>query len=827
MSGALSVLTLTDVTKTYPGVRALKGVSVDVRAGEVHALVGENGAGKSTLMGVASGATVPDSGSVRIGGETLDAPTPARAEQLGLAIVYQHPAVVPDLTVAENILLSCPRSRRPPRGRRDVWVKEQLAALDAPIKPGGYVRELSLADRQLVEIARALSREPKVLVLDEPTEPLLAAEIERLFERVRAIAALGAGVVYISHRLPEVQRIADRISVLRDGELRGTFEASRVTEREIVALIAGRTLESTFPPKRAAGAHTDTRLRVRGLSGAGFDEIELEVATGEVIGLAGVEGNGQREFLRGLAGVLPTSGTVEVDGAETAVSDPASARSGGIVYVAGDRHAEGLFMPAGVKDNLTATSLGGRGPGWLSESRLRQRASEQVRRLEIRTPSLDAALQTLSGGNQQKVAIGRSLLETPRVLLLDGPTQGVDIGSRVEIYRIVREAAEQGCAVVVLSSDGLELEGLCDRVAIFSRGRIAAELSGDQLTEQNLIDRALTATAQGARAHTGAGSWRLWSFLGGDFTAAAAVLIVTLLVVLYTALSASTFLTEETFQTIFVLIAVLGFAAIAQQIVVLVGGIDLSVGPSLSLLVVLASFFITPEKVLSYQLFGVVVLLGAALVVGAGNGVMAEAIGMPPVIATLVSYIILQGVGLLLRPLPQGTIDPTFTDALGTQVGPVPVMLIVAIVCAVGLDLMIRQTRWGVSLRAVGSDQSSAHRLGVRVKLVRFSAYTVAGVFVFLGALCFLGQVGIGTAGAGLEYTLSSITAVVLGGAAIAGGRGAFVGGLIGAALIEILTNAVPFLQLSDAWQQWFLGGLILISALAYSTITRVRARGA
>ena len=820
-----AVLALSAVTKTYPGVIALREASLEVRAGEVHALVGENGAGKSTLMGIASGATLPDAGSVAIAGGPLDPPTPQTAERLGLAIVYQRPALVPDLTIAENLVFAAPPDLRPARRDWQAWTQQKLAAVGGRLRPGAYVRDLSVADRQLAEIARALSIAPKVLILDEPTEPLVAEEIERLFENVRAVAAGGAGVVYISHRIPEVMRIADRVTVLRDGETRGTFDAAELSEERIVNLIAGRSIEATFPDKRD-DEEGEAALVVEGLSGEGFHAVDLTVMAGEIVGVAGVEGNGQEAFIRALGGATAVEGDVRVDGKAVRLTSPRAARAGGIVYVAADRHAEGLFLPASVTDNITATSLADDTRRGVLLSRLQhRRAADHVRRLGIKAAGLDDAVEQLSGGNQQKVAIARALAETPRVLLLDEPTHGVDIASRVEIYRIAREAADRGAAVVVRSSDGLELEGLCDRVAIFSRGRVAGELRGAELTERALINRVLTATGE-ARRPLGLGgrSWRLMPFLTGDYMPALVLVVAMLAAALYTGARESSFLSSDSFDTIFALLGVLGLVSLAQQVVILTGGIDLSVGPLVSLLVVVASFFITPEKVLGYQLAGVALLAVVALAVGVVNGALAELARIPAVIATLVTFICLQGFALLLRPTPAGTIDPAFTDRLATKVGPLPIVLIVAIVAAVALDVAIRRTRWGLALRAVGSDPDSAHRLGARVRWVHFSAYLAAAALVFVAAMFYLGQAGIGSADVGTDYTLTTITAVVLGGAAIGGGRGAFLGALAGAGLIEVITSAIPFLQLSDASEQWLIGGLILLSALGYSTLKRVSA---
>ncbi len=321
-STARIVLRLTDVVKTYPGVVALRSVSFEVLEGEVHALVGENGAGKSTLMSVAAGSTLPDSGAVEIGGQLLEQATPAAAQALGLGVVYQHLSILEDLTVSENMVFAMPRPLRPSVAQASAWTRTKVEAAGAHIDPAARVSELSIADRQLLEIAKALALESKVLVLDEPTESLTPAETARLFERIRSITAAGTAVVYISHRLPEVQMIADRITVLRDGETRGTVDASTVSEADVLRLIIGRAVDQAFPDK-STGTENEPLLTTRGLSGLRFRDVDIEVSAGEIVGLAGVEGNGQREFLRALAGLLPAHGTALLRGQSLKLGDHA------------------------------------------------------------------------------------------------------------------------------------------------------------------------------------------------------------------------------------------------------------------------------------------------------------------------------------------------------------------------------------------------------------------------------------------------------------------------------------------------------------------------
>ncbi|HKI92396.1 MAG TPA: sugar ABC transporter ATP-binding protein, partial [Gaiellaceae bacterium] len=403
MTAARTVLRLSDVVKTFPGVIALKGVSFDVVEGEVHALVGENGAGKSTLMAVAAGSTVPDSGTVEIGGRPLEQAAPAAAQALGLAVVYQHLSILEDLTVVENLVFAMPPGLRPPVQQWAAWAGEKLAAIGAPVDPSARVAELGVAERQLLEIAKALALDAKVLILDEPTESLTRGEAERLFDQIRAITQTGTAVVYISHRLPEVLRIADRITVLRDGEARGTLPAEGASEEDVLRLIVGREVDQLFPEKHGP---TDERhtLSVRGLTGPRFHDVDLEVRPGEIVGLAGVEGNGQREFLRALAGLLPATGDAVLKGHRVPLGDPGRVMRAGIVHLPGDRHAEGVFLPLSVRENISLLSLPELSrSGVVSRSREDRVVAEEVEHLSVRTPGLETPAASLSGGNQQKL----------------------------------------------------------------------------------------------------------------------------------------------------------------------------------------------------------------------------------------------------------------------------------------------------------------------------------------------------------------------------------------------------------------------------------------
>ncbi len=485
-----AVLTLRGVSKAFGAVQALREVSVDCRAGEIHALVGENGSGKSTLLGIASGFLVPDEGTVVVGETERRRVSPAESRRLRLGIAYQTFSHVLHLSVAENLYLAAPPDLRPTYGRMDRWAADQLAAFDLDIPPSASTRTLSLAQRQLLEVVKALLAEPKVLLLDEPTTALGPEDVDRLHALVHERSRAGVGIVYVSHRLPEVLGIADRVSVLRDGVCQGTFEAASMSEESLVALMIGRPLQLAFPERPEHEAGREVLLAVSGLQGDRFGPIDLEVVSGEIVGIAGAEGNGQVQFLRALAGAERATGTATCDGKELDSSSPVGPLRAGVVLLSGERASESLFPVLSVRANATIQVLRRFGKlGFLSRRRERHTVNDLVRRLGIRTASIEQPVQTLSGGNQQKVSLTRPFLRGDvKVILAEEPTQGVDVASRFDIYDALRAKAKDGVATIVKSSDPLELAGLCDRVLVMSRGQIVDEIPGDELGERRIVE---------------------------------------------------------------------------------------------------------------------------------------------------------------------------------------------------------------------------------------------------------------------------------------------------------------------------------------------------
>ncbi len=489
---AETVLELTGVSRPFGAVRALTNVDFDCRAGEVHALVGENGSGKSTLLGIASGFVETDTGTVLIGGKRLRTDSPALARKLGLSIAYQDTSLVQAEPVKNNLSRAAAGGQRPPYWNRKRWARKLLAEFDLdlelfPDSPAGF---LTLAERQLFEVAKALVSEPKVLLLEEPTTALGPDEVEALHRTVKACRDRGVGVVYVSHRLPEILEIADRITVLRDGQNQGTFNSRATSESELVELIVGRPFEAAFPAPGGGGLEKREVLVVDGLQGQSFGPVSFTLEAGEVVGIAGAEGNGQAQLFDCLAGrVPPKAGRVTCNGKDlTLISTTESVRAG-IQMLPGDRKGEALMPVLGVRVNATIQSLKRFSfGGFLRRKAERSAVGGLVSELEIRTPSLDQPVEFLSGGNAQKVSVSRTFLREPAVILAYEPTQGVDVGSRFDIYQALRKRTDGGAAMMVKSSDPIELSGLCDRVLVMSRGTIVEEIPGDELDERRITE---------------------------------------------------------------------------------------------------------------------------------------------------------------------------------------------------------------------------------------------------------------------------------------------------------------------------------------------------
>ena len=490
------LLALRSITKTFAGVHALKGVSFDLRPGEVHALVGENGAGKSTLVKIVTGAEQHDAGTLAVSGTAIGHMDPATSRALGIAAIYQQPALFPDLTVAENIALSTEKRRTWARVRwqeRRSGAVELLNRVGSSIDPDRLVETLSMPEQQLVEIAKAIGASATILIMDEPSASLTDREVERLFDVVARLRSQGVGIIYISHRLDEVFALADRVTVLRDGETIATRDRLGIDRQELIHLMVGRELSAVFPKRPVAPG--DVVLDVRNLTNraAGLRDISLDVRSGEILGIAGLVGSGRSELAETIFGLRAAdAGEVRLRGRPLPIASPRDAIAAGLAYVPEDRRRHGVVLEMPITANASLASLRSLSRRGLIDRRVeRQRAEHFVDRLRIRTAGIDADVESLSGGNQQKVALARWLATQPTVLMLDEPTQGIDVGAKSEIHALMQELTERGIAIIMISSELPEILGMSDRIAVMRHGTIAGVLPRAAATQQAILALAL------------------------------------------------------------------------------------------------------------------------------------------------------------------------------------------------------------------------------------------------------------------------------------------------------------------------------------------------
>ncbi len=824
------IIVASGITKTFPGVRALDRVEFRCEKGEIHALIGENGAGKSTLMKILAGVYHPDEGTLAVNGKVVEEFSPQHAQRLGIAIIYQELSLLPYMSVAENIFLG----REPQIGWGLVNYGEMerrasaiLNQLDPHILPKALVHNLSPAQRQLVEIAKALSLNADVIIMDEPSSSLAEHELKRLFEIIRSLKQRGVTVIYISHRLEEVLEIADRVTVLRDGRTVGVLPISEASEDKLIRMMVGR--EVVVPELHRDGHEQPVVLEVRGLTRSNvFEDVNLTLRKGEILGLAGLIGSGRTELARAIFGADPVdAGTVLLHGQAVPLAAPRAVIDRGIALIPEDRKSQGLILTHTLRENVALPSLKRiQRWGFVKERAERAMVRQSVEQLDIRTPSLEQQVAYLSGGNQQKAVLAKWLNAGPEVLIFDEPTRGIDVGAKAEIYSLLRQLADSGKAIIMISSELPEILNLSDRIAVMSGGKIAGILDAREATEEAVLALAYQEVGNGSKpgavarrpAHapqvdplTRARQWF------NDFRASPAAgnsigLAILILLILIGTLGSQRFLSVSNLTNLMRQIVIPVLLGIGQTFVILSGGIDLSVSGIVTVSNVLAAGLMAGQN---QRLIPVALLcLGIGLLIGTLNALIILKLRVVPIIATLGMTVILQGVALLYTREPIGIIPRALMGVAQARLGPIPAATVVMLVIIGLAAVLLYRARYGRHLYAVGGDDEIARLSGIRVGRTRAFAYIFSGLLAAATGLYLTGRMGSGdpTVGPGLE--LDSIAAVLLGGTVLGGGRGGLLGTIVGVLVLALLSNVFNQLGL-HIWYQQIAKGFIIVLAVA------------
>jgi ABC-type sugar transport system ATPase subunit/ribose/xylose/arabinose/galactoside ABC-type transport system permease subunit len=826
------ILEARGITKRFPGVLALDHVDLACTPGEVHALVGQNGAGKSTLMKILAGAEAPDSGTVLIKGRRVEDFTPHHAQALGVGTIYQEFSLLPQLTVAENIALG--RERTTPWGLLAYRTIEREAAeivrqLDKGIDVRSLVERLSPAQRQLVEAAKALARQPDILIMDEPSSSLDRHELAQLFGVIRGLRDRGTAIIYISHRLEEIFQIADRVSVLKDGALVGTRLIGETDRDGLIRMMVGRAIAETLAGRnRPRGRPV---LQVTGLTRRGaIGAIDLVLHEGEILGIAGLVGSGRTELVRALFGADPVdAGSILLRGRPLVASHPHRAAGAGIALIPEDRKTEGLVLGHSLRANIALASLGRRQRlGIVDGAAEHQAVTRSISELSIQTAGLEHDVTYLSGGNQQKAVLAKWLLAGPRVILCDEPTRGIDVGAKAEIYRLLRQLADAGRTIIVISSEITEVLQLSDRVLVMSRGRVAGELQAQEANEERILALAYRDVAghpeTGETSQVGPAGPRVSRQAPGGrgpvalsrrmMSEKSVVWLLLALIVLVGVLGSGRFLTTANLTNLLRQSVIPMCLGIGQTLVILSGGIDLSVSAIITLTTVLTAGLAASADA---RLLPVAALcLGMGVLIGAVNAFIVIRLRVPAILATLGTMTLGQGLALIYTREPLGPIPPALRFAANGMLGPLPVgCLFLALVLTLALVLLYR-TPYGRHLYAVGGDERIARLSGISVERTRALAYLASGGLAAATGLYLTGRMGSGdpTVGPGLE--LDAITAVLLGGTALGGGRGGLIGTIPAVLALATLNNVFNQLGIDTWYQQIAKGSMIVLAVTTY-----------
>ncbi len=813
------------VCKTFPGVLALDHVDFSVRRGEIHALVGQNGAGKSTLVKILTGVYVLDEGAIFIDGQPIRITRPQDAENQGIAIIHQDQQLVPQFDVTRNVFLGHELIGK--QGLLDfVTMKREtgkvLEKVGALFAPDDLIRDLSVAQREQVAIAAALMRNPRVLILDEPTASLSNKDVERLFAIIRNLREQGVTIIYISHHLDEVFQLVDRITVLRDGKLVSTMPIEATSRAEIIRSMVGRDLQHLYPKETIEIG--EPLLEIKNLSqGDMVHGVDLTLRAGEILGVAGLVGAGRTNMALAMFGALERSGgEVILAGKPTAPHSPRAAKHLGFALIPEDRRSEGLITDMSVRENLTLPNLSAWSTfGALNLGQEKSVAAELVKRLQIATPGLGQLTRNLSGGNQQKVVIGRWLTGNAKVFIFDEPTTGVDVGSKVEIYKQMTDLARRGAAVLFISSDFEELLGMSDRIAVMLKGRVVKTL---ERNESNLHDLLFWATGgdgnggatQGSTTDTSTDTRespsvavRAAKFLSRWGTLAG--MVVALAVV---GLIAPTFFAPGNVFDVLKQGSLLTLMALSLTAVLIGGGFDMTTGAVSQLTANLAAGLLIQGLGT-----GVALVVGSVtgVLVGLANGLLVIVFRMPPFVATLGSMFVVMGATLLYNGGHALTLyeQPVFFFLGQGYIGPVPFVVIIVAVVVILLQVFFKRTRAGLHMYAVGENAAAANLRGINQKRAMLASYAIGGLVLgFAGVILASYSYGASALATGMDFLISALAAAFLGSTFSRTGELDIVGTLVAAMFLASLSNGLILMGVSNLALPGIQGAILILSIL-------------
>jgi rhamnose transport system ATP-binding protein len=834
-------LDIRNVSKSFGGIRALRDVSFIVKPGEVHALIGENGAGKSTLVKIVTGLEQPDTGEILLDGAPCRFCSPMEARRSGVVAVYQEPKVFPHLDVAENIFIGLHPTNSLgliDRARMFHEANKLLAALGSDLDPTTLVAGLSVAESQFVEFARALAHQAdKVLILDEPTASLTGNETEKLFRVVRNMRERGVAVIIISHRLEDLRDLVDTVTILRDGRHVATKAAASLSEPEIIKLMVGRSQDELYgtveTSARTGGApRASERLRVKGLTlDNEFADVSFSLRAGEIVGMFGLVGAGRTEIARSLFGITPPDGgSVAIDGREVDVRDPRQMLARGLAYLPEDREGQGLVPTMSVRKNVVVTILDKLAQhGILRLQRERAFTLQTIAELGIKTEGSEAIVSSLSGGNRQKVVLGKWLAIDPKILILDEPTHGIDIGSKAQVHQLVVSLAARGIAILLISSDLPEILRLSDRVLVVANGRITATLDRPEMTEEKILLAASRETVESCSRHPStttinpaAGTPRdrlLHSLLHGRILGVIAFLLLLSTVF---SLAAKNFGTVSNANTIALNGSILVVVACAEAIVVITRNYDISVGAIVALSSYVGLDFIRLFPGFGPILIAVPVLIGGFC--GVLNGFLVAYCRLPSVIVTLATLSVYRGLAFLYANGHQ--IDPKdlplwVANSVNGHVFGISVLVILGISIAVLAALGLRYLKIGRQIYAIGSNPDAAIFYGLKTERLTWQAYVICGLLTGLAGFLFGARVSyvVPYLAQGLELT--ALAAVVLGGISVLGGSGNVFGAAIGALTIATIENGLVLLGASEFLREFVYGTTIVAAVIVDAVIQR------